>query len=109
MLYLCLGLIYLSRVCKTFSDAIDFSGPRSRWLKELWHIIDVVSYYPLYVALLLLCEASWWWYVVMFLFCWIEHEVLFPFLRWMEVWEWDEKLSIPWLRKLWNISNTGRE
>ena len=108
MLYLCLGLIYLSRVCKTFSDAIDFSGDRHRYLKELWHIIDVMSYYPLYVALLVLCGVAWYWYIVAFVFCWAEHELLFPMLQRMEVWKLDEDMNVPWLRKLWNISNDGR-
>lgn len=101
-------IILLSWLLDSFKDAIAF-GNNQRWMKELWHITKALSY-ALPYGFLILCDSttSNWWLLGILPVLFILHEVSYPIFKALNVWEWDRRLKIKIVRKIWRISNQGR-
>lgn len=108
---LILSIIGFSWILAAFMDAIAFGHP-SRNLHELWHIAKALSHGLPYFYLIFLVTDDWLVRIVFWGFCfpslYFIQEIFYPLFRSLSVWKMDRKLEIPWLRKLWSISNEDR-
>jgi len=95
-------LMLLSYLINSACDAIDHAKGGST-LMELWHILKAISYGIPFSIILYLIDATFWLYPVFWLALWIWWEFGYNFFRALEIWRYDDKLVIKWLRKLWGF------
>ncbi len=95
-------LVIVAYVINAACDSIDHAKG-GRTLMELWHILKALSYGILIAIILYLIEASWYEYFTVWLALWIWWEVSYYMFRALEIWRYDDKFKISWLRKLWKF------
>jgi len=95
-------LLVLSYMINACADSVDHMKAGSR-LMELWHILKAVSYGIPYSIILFLIHAPILLYPVFWLAIWIWWEFSYAIANAFEIYRYDDKLKIEWLRKLWGF------
>ena len=94
--------VLFAYVLNAFADAIDH-GKGSANLYELWHILKALSYGILIGIILWLMKVPIIIWILMLVILWVWWRFFYQLARYYEFWKLDDKIDIPWLRKIWEI------
>jgi len=101
-------LILISYMLDAVADAVDHAKG-ARYLYEFWHLVKALSNGILVVLVLCLIHLPFLFWPIVGILMWVLWEIVYNTCRALEVYRLDDKIEIPIIRKLWGISNTGRE
>lgn len=101
---LVLTVIVFSWACASLMDAISFGKGVGATLNEIWHIVKAVLFGTVYFTMLYLVGASWYWYAVVPIICFVQHEILYNYLRSIDMYKVDDEIRIEWLEKFLHIN-----
>lgn len=94
-------VILASWYLNAVADAIDH-GKGARSLYELWHIVKFTSYAIPFVYIFAINHTKLVLIIATVILCY-GWELVYLFLRERNFQEWDDRVSIPWLRWIWGI------
>ena len=94
-------IIVLAWALASFMDAVAFGKVYGEDLYEVWHIAKGLLFAILFAYILYLNHAAWYWYVGAPVWLRIQHEFLYAYLRYLEVYRLDNKYRVKFLKWLW--------
>jgi len=101
-------LILISYMLDAVADAVDHAKG-AHYLYEFWHLVKALSNGILVVLVLCLIHLPFLFWPIVGILMWVLWELVYSVCRALEVYRLDDKIEIPFIRKIWGISNTGRE
>ncbi len=94
-------IILISWYLNAVIDAIDH-GKGARSLYELWHGLKFASY-AIPFGYICVIKNTKWELVACILLLSYGWEIIYRALRKANFQEWDDRISVPWLRWIWRI------
>jgi len=97
-----LFLITTSWVLNAAADSIDHRKGGAT-LFELWHLIKFASYSCVIIPLMAYAGFDIWQVLITVLIMWFCWELTYQWFNYCELWRFDDKVNIPFIRWIWKI------